>query len=173
MKIFVSWWEKAFSHFRMTKSINQSKRHLWKNYRRNWRIKKAGKSDFSVFCFILRRKTEGFSCDQNLEEIIFADITLLRYFVRNDIQPVIARRSRSDPDRIQTSLIVIWIAKQPLCGYCFTVIRNSRGDSKSPSVSLCSLAPLAGSENYNDLFSPLRGGDVRRTEGVGTKVSLK
>ena len=121
---------------------------------------------------LIEKNREG-SCDQNLEEIIFADITLLRYFVRNDVQPVIARRSRGDPDRIQTSLIVIWIAKQPLCGYCFTVIRNSRGACKSPSVSLCSPAALAGSENYNDLFSPLIGGDVRRTEGVGTKVSLK
>ena len=173
MKIFVSWWEKAFLHFRMTKSINQSKRHLWKNYRRNWPIKEAGKSDFSVFCFIFIEKNREGSCDQNLEEIIFADITLLRYFVRNDVQPVIARRSRSDLDRSQTSFILILILKQTLCRYCFTVIRNSRGASKSPSVSLCSPAPLAGSENYNDLFSPLREGDVRRTEGVGTKVSLK
>ena len=108
-----------------------------------------------------------------MEEIVFADIALLRYFVRNDVQPVIVRRSRGDPDRSQTSLILILILKKPLCGYCFTVIRNSRGACKSPSVSLCSLAPLAGSENYNDLISPLRGGDVRRTEGVGTKVSLK
>ena len=59
----------------------------------------------SFFVLFLYRKIEGFSCDQNLEEIVFADITLLRYFVRNDVQPVIARRSRSDPDRIQTSLI--------------------------------------------------------------------
>ena len=170
MKIFVSWWEKVFLHFRKTKSINQSKRHLWKNYRRNWRIKKAGKSDFSVFCFILRRKTEGFSCDHNLEEIV---LQTLLYFVSNDVQPVIARRSRSDPDRSQTSLIVIWIAKQTLCGYYFAITQNGECASKGASVSLCSLAPLAGSENYNDLFSRLRGGDVRRTEGGGTKVSLK
>ncbi len=154
----------------MTKSINQSKRHLWKNYRRNWQIKKAGKSDFSAFCFILRRKTERVVVIRIWKKSF---LQILLHFIHNDVQPVIARRSRGDPDRSQTSLIVIWITKQPLCGYCFTVIRNSRGASKSPSVSLCSPAPLAGSENYNDLFSPLRGGDVRRTEGVGTKVSLK
>ena len=108
-----------------------------------------------------------------MEETVFTDIASLRYFVRNDVQPVIARRSRSDRDRIQASLIVIWIAKQTLCGYCFAIARNDEVVFESRSVSLCSLAPLAGSENYNDLFSPLRGGDVRRTEGVGTKVSLK
>jgi len=98
-------------------------------------------------------------------------LQILLHFIHNDAESIIARRSRGDPDRSQTSLILI--LKKPLCGHCFTVIRNSRGASKSPSVSLCSPAPLAGSENYNDLFSPLRGGDVRRTEGVGTKVSLK
>ena len=45
---------------------------------------------------------------------------------------------------------------------------------ESPSVSLCSTAPLTGSDNshrsYN-INSPLIGGDVRRTEGVGYKSS--
>ena len=152
----------------MTKSINPSKRHLWKNYRRNWRIKKAGKSDFSVFCFILRRKTERVVVITIWKKSF---LQTLLYFVSNDLQPVIARRSRGDPDRSQTSLILI--LKKPLCRHYFAIAQNGECASKGASVSLSSPAPLAGSENYNDLFSPLRGGDVRRTEGAGTKVSLK
>ena len=42
-----------------------------------------------------------------------------------------------------------WIAKQPLCGYCFAIARNDEAAFESHSGSLRSPAPLAGSTIYS------------------------
>ena len=50
---------------------------------------------------------------------------------------------------------------------CFAIARNDEAAFESPSGSQREPAPLAGSKIHANTSSPLIGGDVRRTEGVG------
>ena len=50
---------------------------------------------------------------------------------------------------------IIWITKQPLCGYCFAIARNDEAVFENPSGSQREPAPLAGSKicsNREDTF---------------------
>ena len=84
------------------------------------------------------------------------NVSQLPYF------PVIANKWNEcgDPDKNQKKEMHIILD-------CFAITRNDEAAFKSPSGSQCEPAPLAGSKIYNNLFSPLIGGDIRRTEGVG------